>query len=62
MIGRSSHRCHAAVPTASMISEPATNPITVPPSARSPVDPVVSAVVRSTDIAPSTTQKPCDTR
>lgn len=49
------------VPTASMITAPTTKPMVVPPRARSAADPVVRAVVRSTDIAPSTTQKPCAT-
>ena len=49
------------VPTSSMTAEPTAKPITVPPIARSAVDPVVRAVVRSTDMAPSTTQKPWET-
>jgi hypothetical protein len=38
---------------------PTTKPITVPPSARSAVDSVEAAFVRSTDRVPSTTQNPC---
>ncbi len=44
-----------------MMTEPTTNPMAVPPTARSAVAPVPSAFERSTDIVPSTTQKPCCT-
>ena len=40
-------------------SAPTTKPTTVPPSARSAVDSVDDALVRSTDRVPSTTQNPC---
>ena len=36
-----------------------TSPIAVPINARSAVDPVEAAVVRSTERVPNTTQKPC---
>ena len=38
-----------------------TNPMAVPPIARSAVAPVPKALERNTDRVPSTTQKPCDT-
>jgi hypothetical protein len=38
-----------------------TNPIVVPMTARTIFVPVVNALLRNTDIAPSTTQKPCCT-
>ena len=38
---------------------PITNPTAVPVSARSAVEPVEAALVRSTDRVPSTTQNPC---
>jgi hypothetical protein len=49
------------VPTPSSSRAPAAKPITVPPSARSEVDPVDAALVRSTDKVPSITQNPCCT-
>ena len=45
----------------SMNTAPRTNPSAVPTTARTTLVPVVSALLRSTDIAPSTTQKPCCT-
>ena len=42
-----------------MKTAPSTKPSAVPATARSTLVPVVSALLRSTDIAPSTTQKPC---
>ena len=47
--------------TPSMMAAPTTKPIVVPPMARNAVAPVPRALERSTDNAPSTTQKPCDT-
>ncbi len=41
-----------------MTTAPMTNPITVPVTARTTLVPVVSALLRSTDSAPSTTHSP----
>ncbi len=57
--GSNTQRCQGVTPTTRMMPAPARNPTSVPPSARRAVEPVVNAVVRSTDIAASTTQKPC---
>jgi len=47
------------VPRPSSSRAPAAKPITVPPSARSAVDPVDAALLRSTAKVPRTTQSPC---
>ena len=44
-----------------MTTAPNTKPTAVPATARSTRVPVVSALLRNTDIAPSTTQNPCCT-
>ena len=44
-----------------MMAEPTTNPTAVPATARRAVAPVPSALVRSTESVPSTTQNPCET-
>ena len=44
-----------------MMSDPATTPTAVPPTARSAVAPVPRALERSTDMVPSTTQNPWET-
>ena len=44
-----------------MTTAPNTKPTAVPATARSTRVPVVSALLRNTDIAPSTTQNPCST-
>src|SRR6202012_1319835 len=58
-IGSAVHRTGVLVPRPSSSRAPAAKPITVPASPRSAVDPVDTALVRSTDKAPSTTQSPC---
>ena len=42
-----------------VMAAPTMNPRAVPPTARRAVAPVPSALERSTDIVPRTTQKPC---
>src|SRR5262249_53434854 len=51
----------ALCPTATRRPPPITRPIAAPPRARTAVDSVEAALVRSTDSVPSTTQKPCCT-
>ena len=58
-IGSATHSAGVLVPMPSSSRAPTTKPITVPPSARSAVDSVDAALVRSTDRVPSTTQNPC---
>ena len=50
-----------STPSNSMTTAPSTNPTAVPATARNTRVPVVSALLRNTDIAPSTTQNPCST-
>ena len=59
--GRSAQSRTVWSPTPSMTTEPATTPSAVPVTARTAVAPVPSALDRSTDSVPSTTQKPCET-
>jgi len=58
-MGSAAHSAGVLVPMPSSSNAPSTKPSTVPPSARSAVDSVDAALVRSTDRVPSTTQKPC---
>ncbi len=44
-----------------MMAEPTTKPTAVPATARRAVEPVPTALDRSTERVPSTTQKPCST-
>ncbi len=60
--GSSTHMTTGSTPTSSMTTTPNTNPIAVPITARKTRVPVVSALLRSTDMAPSTTQKPFSQR
>ncbi len=60
-MGSAVHSAGVLVPMPSSSSAPTTKPATVPPSARSAVDSVDAALVRSTDSVPSTTQNPCCT-
>ena len=55
------HKSVVWPPTPIMIRAPMTNPRVVPAMARAAVAPVPRALERSTDRAPSTTQKPCST-
>ncbi len=59
--GSTAQRAAESVPIASSRSAPTTKPAVVPNRARIAVDPVDMALVRSTDSAASTTQKPCCT-
>ena len=56
--GNNSHITNGSTPSSPITTAPTTNPITVPTIARTAVVPVVSALVRSTDNAPSTTHSP----
>src|SRR6185437_16645496 len=55
------HSTSLSTPTTLINRAPRTNPIPVPSTARSILVPVVNALLRSTDSAPSTTQNPCST-
>src|ERR1700693_2650333 len=57
--GRSAQSRSVWSPTPTMMTEPTTTPRAVPPTARTTVAPVPSALERSTDRVPRTTQKPC---
>ena len=57
--GSIAHITAGSTPINSMKIAPSTKPIPVPVTARSTRVPVVSALLRNTDMAPSTTQKPC---
>src|SRR5689334_7753885 len=59
--GSSSHNTTGSTPTSLIRIAPSTKPTAVPATARTTRVPVVSALLRSTDIAPSTTQNPCCT-
>src|SRR6185312_239534 len=59
--GKSIHSTTGSTPSNSMTAAPSTKPTAVPATARSTRVPVVSALLRNTDIAPSTTQNPCST-
>ena len=59
--GISSHSTGGSTPTRLISRAPSRKPIPVPITARHTRVPVVSALERSTDRAPSTTQKPCST-
>ena len=58
-MGSATHSAAGLVPMPSSSSAPSTKPSMVPPSARSAVDSVDAALVRSTDRVPRTTQNPC---
>ena len=60
-MGKTTQRTDVCVPIPRIRAAPMKNPTVVPMSALSAVAPVEAAFVRSTDIAPSTTQKPCCT-
>src|SRR6185437_11132133 len=55
------HKIGWAVPIAISSAPPITKPAAVPATARSAVELVAAALVRSTDKVPSTTQNPCST-
>src|SRR5712691_950115 len=59
--GSTAHRIGWVVPIAISSAAPITKPTAVPATARSAVEPVAAALVRSTDKVPSTTQNPCST-
>ena len=59
--GNSAHSRTVWSETPIMMAEPMTKPTAVPPTARSAVAPVPSALDRSTDSVPRTTQNPCET-
>src|SRR5262249_11201472 len=59
MIGTRIHSTTGSTPSAGISTAPNTNPSAVPATARTTFVPVVNALLRNTDIAPSTTQKPC---
>ena len=57
--GSTTHSRTAWSATPTMMAEPMTTPIAVPPTARSAVAPVPRAFDRRTDSVPRTTQNPC---
>ena len=57
--GRRTHSTVVFVPTASTMTAPTTMPTTVPSTARTTLWPVLSALERSTESVPRTTQNPC---
>ena len=57
--GSANHSTTGSTPINSMNTMPSRKPSVVPTTARTTRVPVVSALLRSTDIAPRTTQKPC---
>ena len=60
--GRSTHSTVVFVPTASTMTAPTTMPTTVPSTARTTLWPVLSALERSTESVPRTTQNACSAR